>query len=538
MHPSIHSATQGSKLAIIMAGRGETVTYRQLDDRSNQIAQLFRAWGLAAGDCVAVLLENSARYFEICWAAQRAGLYYCCISTKLTPGEAAYIVADSDARALIASDTTWRMAEAIVLQVGDIATFKTGPACGPFRSLDADMAEFPPFPIDDEACGIEMLYSSGTTGRPKGVKPARPVGPITQPTGLTNLGARLYGLDQASIFLSPAPLYHAAPLRWCMTVQRLGGTCVVMEKFDAEQVLALIERYRVSHAQFVPTHFIRMLKLPHTVRAQYDLSSLEAVFHAAAPCPVPVKHRMIDWWGAIIHEYYAGTESNGYTAISPTEWLTHPGSVGRSMWGEVKICDEEDHCLPVGEEGAIYFANGPKFSYHKDPEKTAAATNRYGWTTLGDIGRLDEKGFLYLTDRKDFTIISGGVNIYPQEIENLLVTHPQVADIAVIGAPDDDLGERVVAVVQPSDPAEAGPRLAEALIDFAKAGLSHVKAPRQVDFVEELPRLPTGKLLKRLVRDRYWQPIDSATHPKRASTPTADVAKKAKPRTQASKARR
>ncbi len=306
------------------------------------------------------------------------------------------------------------------------------------------------------------------------------------------------------IYLSPAPLYHAAPLRWTMAVQQLGGTVIVMERFDAELALKYVEQYHVTHAQWVPTHFVRMLKLPTEVREGYDMSSLKAVWHAAAPCPIPVKEEIIAWWGPIVHEYYAGTEGNGFTAINSVEWLQHKGSVGKGLTAEVKICDEDGNALPPRTEGAVYFAGGGAFEYHNDPAKTAESYNRHGWSTLGDVGWLDEEGYLYLTDRKSFMIISGGVNIYPAEIENLLITHPKVADVAVIGGPHEEMGEEVIAVIQPLDWADAGDDLAADLNAFARANLSHVKAPRRIDFMPELPRHATGKLYKRLIRDAYW----------------------------------
>jgi fatty-acyl-CoA synthase len=350
-----------------------------------------------------------------------------------------------------------------------------------------------------------MLYSSGTTGRPKGVKVALPDPPqIDAPNALVMLAHGLYKVGPDSIYLCPAPLYHAAPLRWTMTVQRFGGTVVVMQHFDAEAALQAIERYRVTHAQFVPTHFVRMLKLPEEVRRRYDTSSLQVAFHAAAPCPVPVKRAMLDWWGSIIHEYYAGSEGNGMTAVGPTDWLARPGTVGRAVHGIVHICDEDGQELPDRETGLVYFEGQTNFEYHNDPGKTAEARNRHGWSTLGDVGWLDEDGFLFLTDRKSFMIISGGVNIYPQEIENHLVTHPAVADVAVVGAPHDEMGEQVVAVVQPAEGVEAGAALADELTAYCRQSLSGVKTPRRFDFVDELPRHPTGKLYKRLIRDRYW----------------------------------
>jgi len=496
MHPSIHARTTPDKPAYIMAGSGETVTYADLDARSNQGAHLLRALGLKRGDGIALMLENDARFFEIVWAAQRAGLYYSCVSTRLAPPEIAFIVADSGSRVLVASAPV-----AADLVAPELIIFAPGT-----RDFVAERDAFPTTPIADETPGTDMLYSSGTTGRPKGIRPPLPEGSLDQTNALTEFGRSHYGMASDTIYLSPAPLYHSAPLRWSMSVQKLGGTVIVMEKFDPEAALALIERFRVTHAKFVPTHFIRMLKLPEDVRGRYDLSSLRVVFHAAAPCPVEVKSAMMAWFGPIIHEFYAGTEANGLTAIGPQDWLAHPGSVGRAVWGTIRICDEAGEPLPVGEVGAIHFADGPAFAYHNDPEKTASSRNRHGWTTLGDVGRVDAEGYLYLTDRQSFMIISGGVNIYPQEIEDAIVTHPKVADVAVIGAPDAEMGERVVAVVQPADWADAGPALVDDLTTWLQGRIGRIKQPRQIDFVRELPRHPTGKLLKRLVRDRYWQP--------------------------------
>jgi acyl-CoA synthetase (AMP-forming)/AMP-acid ligase II len=348
-----------------------------------------------------------------------------------------------------------------------------------------------------------MLYSSGTTGRPKGVKFPLPEGGIDHQTPLMTMGSSLYDMGPDAVYLSTSPLYHAAPLRWAMTIHRLGGTVVVMERFDAERALDYIERYRVTHATFVPTHFVRMLKLPDEVRARYDHRSLLAVIHAAAPCPVPVKQAMIDWWGPILHEYYSGTEQCGITALSATEWLARPGSVGKAALGIVKITDEDGNELPFGAEGNVYFADGPQFQYHNDPEKTAKAYDRNGWATLGDIGWLDKDGYLFLTDRKSFMIISGGVNIYPQEIENCLVTHPKVADAAVIGVPDEEMGERVMAIVQPAQDVVADPALADELCSFVRAALGGVKTPREFEFRSDLPREPTGKLMKKKLIDEF-----------------------------------
>ena len=509
MHPAIHAKTDPTRVAYRMASSGETVTYGELDARSNQGAQLFRSLGLKVGDVIAILMENNARYLEIVWAAQRAGLYYTCISSKLTAGEAAYIIGDCGAQVLIASPGVGPVFDELPAQLNNVKLFAVGGARGPYASFEAARDAMPAEPIADQTCGSDMLYSSGTTGRPKGVKPPLRGVDIDAPDALTVMPKMFFGFPDACRYLSPAPLYHAAPLRWCMTVQRLGGAVIVMEKFDPEHALALIEQYKIQTGQFVPTHFVRMLKLPEEVRAKYDVSSLVSAVHAAAPCPIPVKEQMFAWWGPVIYEYYAGTEGNGFTVIGPHEWLERKGSVGKAIIGEVRICGEDNEQLPARSEGVVYFANGPALSYHNDPGKAAENTNKQGWTTLGDVGWVDEDGYLYLTDRKSFMIISGGVNIYPQEIENLLITHPKVADVAVVGAPDEEMGERVVAVIQPADWSDAGDALRDELLSFARANLSHVKSPRVIEFMAELPRHPTGKLYKRLIRDAYWGKKDS-----------------------------
>ncbi|MDQ0463485.1 long-chain acyl-CoA synthetase [Caulobacter ginsengisoli] len=505
MHPIHHAKTTPGKAAIIMAGSGETVTYGQLDERANQGAHLFRSLGLKRGDAVAIFMDNNARYMEAVLASERSGLYVTCISSKLTAGEVEYIVKDCEAKVFIASRGVAAVAAEVVPLIPGVALYMCDGAQPPFQSFEDARAAFPTTPIADPSPGMTMLYSSGTTGRPKGVRRPLPEGGVGETPGpLMMLHVGLYGASPDSVYLSPAPMYHAAPLGWSMGMLQLGGTVVVMEKFDPEAALKYIEQYKATTAQWVPTHFVKMLKLPEEVRSRYDLSSLKAVFHAAAPCPIPVKEQMIGWWGPIIHEYYAGTEGNGFTAINSEEWLAHKGSVGKGLTAEVKICDENGEPLPPRAEGGVYFSGGGAFEYYKDPKKTAEAANQHGWTTLGDVGWLDEEGFLYLTDRKSFMIISGGVNIYPQEIENLLIGHPKVADVAVIGAPDDEMGEKVVAIIQPADWSQAGPDLAAELMAYARANLSHVKAPRRVDFMEELPRHATGKLYKRLIRDAYW----------------------------------
>ena len=506
LHPCHHALSTPDKPALICAGNGRTVTYRQLEDRSNQVAQMFRAMGLKAGDHIALMLENRAEYFDVCWGAQRAGLIYTAMSTRLTEGEVSYIVNDCAAKVVVASAA---MAKAVAHLPGAC------PGVGHWLMMDAPAAGWaayevavdaqPATRIADERAGGDMLYSSGTTGRPKGVFVPPDVTEIDAAGPMTDILTKLYGLNAETVYLSPAPLYHAAPLRYCMAVQRLGGTVVMMEHFDPEDYLRLVQQHRVTASQLVPTMFVRMLKLPEDVRKKYDLSSLKCAIHAAAPCPVPVKEQMIAWWGPIIWEYYAGTEGNGVTMVHAKDWLTHKGTVGRAVIGELKIVDDETgEEQPVGQAGTVYFANGRPFAYHNDAAKTQGSTHPKGWTTLGDVGYVDADGFLYLTDRKAYMIISGGVNIYPQEAENVLITHPKVADVAVLGVPNEEFGEEVKAVVQPRDMADAGPELAAELIAYCREQLSPIKCPKSVDFEAELPRHPTGKLYKRLLKDRYW----------------------------------
>ena len=508
-HPSVHAKANPDKAAIIMAGSGETVSYAQLDANSNRAAQLFRSLGLGHGDTIAICMENRAEFFDLVWGAQRSGLVFVAISNRLTASEIDYILGDSGAQALFASPY---LGETLDQLQSPVKRYIVGGEKAGWIDTAAALAAMPDTPVADERAGTDMLYSSGTTGRPKGVRLPLPADPdIAAVSPLAMIAAGAFTFTGDSIYLSPAPLYHAAPLRWCMSVHRLGGTVVVMEKFDPEAALAAIQQYGITDSQWVPTHFVRMLKLPEEVRGKYDVSTLKCAVHAAAPCPVPIKQAMIEWWGPVLREYYAGTEGNGFTFISSEEWLAHPGSVGRPLNAVIHICDEHGEEVPVGEEGVVFFESESQFSYHNDPVKTAESRHpaHPTWSMLGDVGKVDEEGFLYLTDRKSFMIISGGVNIYPQEIENLLVAHPKVADAAVIGAPDDDMGERVVAVVQPLDPASAGEALAEELKAYLRPSLSGVKMPKHIDFRDELPRHATGKLYKRLLRDEYWGNRDS-----------------------------
>ena len=505
LYPIDVAAQQPDAIAFRMCTSGEQVTFSQLETRSNQIAHLLRSSGVAIGDHIAILLKNQREFLELCFGAERAGIYYTTISTRLTSSEIAFIINNCGAKVLICGADLIEAIEPLKHTLSPVLRFfSVGINAAGWENLEEKLSRQPLSPIADQAQGLDMLYSSGTTGQPKGVKWPRPEGAAGQRTFLVDLLGRLYGYGENCRYLSPAPLYHAAPLRHSMTTIKLGGEVSVMEQFDAEQSLSLIERFRITHSQWVPTMFVRMLKLPSAQREKYDLSSLRMAVHAAAPCPIEVKNQMIQWWGPIIDEYYAGTENNGFCSITCKEWLAHPGSVGRAALGVLHICDDQGVELPVGETGQVYFSGGPDFSYHNDPQKTAQTRNALGWSTLGDIGRVDEEGYLYLLDRKAFMIISGGVNIYPQEVESLLIGHPKVADVAVFGIPNTDFGEEVKAVVQLTDTHQASPALQAELIAYCRENMADYKCPRSIDFVEELPRLPTGKLYKKLLRDPYW----------------------------------
>jgi long-chain acyl-CoA synthetase len=493
------------KPAVIMHPSGTVVTFGELEARANRLAHLFRDAGLVEGDVVAILMENNEHMHAVMWAARRSGLYYVPINTHLTAAEAAYIIDNSAAKAIVGSaqlvDTLAGLAAELPGGLPPVRLIADGQLDG-WLSYPECVAGQPDTPIDDEIEGDLLQYSSGTTGRPKGIKRALPHVPPSESPGLMAMLVQFW-MHPDAVYLSPAPLYHTAPSVWSMQTQAGGITTVVMEKFDAEGALEAIERHRVTHGQFVPVMFTRMLKLPEQLREKYDVSSLERVMHAAAPCPVEIKKQMIDWWGPIVDEYYASSEAHGSTLISAEDWLTHPGSVGKPMGGALHILDEEGNELPPGQPGEIYFEGGNDFEYLNDPDKTAKSRDARGWKTVGDIGYLDEEGYLYLTDRRHHMIISGGVNIYPQEAENLLVTHPKVMDAAVFGIPDDEMGQQVTAVVQTVDPADATDQFAAELIAWLRDRLAHYKCPRSLSFEAQLPRTDTGKLYKQGLIEKY-----------------------------------
>jgi long-chain acyl-CoA synthetase len=504
-----HAEEHPDQPAIVMATSGETVTFGEYESRCNRAAHLLRAAGLKRGDHIAVLIENSPQLLEIEGAAERTGLYFTLINTYLAPDEVAYIITNSRARLLFTSPARRDVAVAAAAQCPDLERrLITGTGDPPegWESCDAAVAGYPDTPVPGETLGTAMLYSSGTTGQPKGVLRGLPEISPSEPLPVMLFVRHMFGFREGMTYLNPAPLYHSAPQASVSASLRLGATTVVMEHFDPEQWLQMVERYKVTHCQMVPVMFSRLLRLPEEARARYDTSSLECIVHAAAPCPVHVKQAMIDWLGPIITEYYGATEANGFTFCDSAEWLAHPGTVGKTILGELLILDDEGNEVPTGADGTIWFRGATAFEYFGDPAKTAESRSTDGLTsTVGDVGHVDDEGYLYLTDRKTYMIISGGVNIYPQETENLLSGHPAVLDVAVIGVPHEDLGEEVKAVVQLVDPARAGPELAEELIAYCRDRLTHFKCPKTIDFVPELPRSATGKLYKRLLRDEYWK---------------------------------
>jgi len=509
MYPAKWAEKSPNKAAVIHATTGEQTSFRELNDRSNQLAQLMWDRGLRPGDHIASFLENDIRFFDVVWAALRSGLYLTTVNRYLTAEEAGYIVHDCEAKVLITSGYLQDVALDIPQHAPNCTAHLVinGEIEGYADYFDS-IAAYPAAPLASEPLGAFMLYSSGTTGRPKGIK--RPLSGAMvsdDPNGLGTMQQLLWGFDDNSVYLSPAPLYHSAPAAFATATLASGGSVVVMPRFDPVAALEAIETHKVTHSQWVPTMFTRMLKLPEKDRTGFDLSSHKIAIHAAAPCPIEVKKQMLEWWGPIIHEYYAGTEANGFAVVGPEDWLKYPGTVGQALGSVIHICDEEGLELPAGETGIVYFEQEEmSFSYHNSPEKTKDVQHPQhpNWTALGDVGYVNEEGFLFLTDRATFMIISGGVNIYPQEIEDAMVMHDKVADVAVIGVPNEEMGEEVKAVVQLAPSVSPSEAVSAELLAYAREHVAHYKCPKSIDFLEELPRLPTGKLYKRLLKDKYW----------------------------------
>lgn len=504
MNPQVIAETRPDHPATIMAGSGQVMTYGELDRTARSLASAFRALGLQYGDHIALLIDNEIMYHPVAWGAWYGGLYFTPMSTRLTKEEVRYIIQDSGSKLVIASPVYEDMLTALRTEEPQAKHwFLTGPGRGSIADIRPLIEAAQPLAVGPaDPIGVDMLYSSGTTGRPKGIKPK--IGAQRdEPNPLAGLLAKLYGFDGKTRYLTPAPLYHGSPTKYSMAVHRAGGTNVVMEKFEPEAALATIETHRITHSQWVPTMLHRLSRLPRDIREKYDIFTHRVAIHAAAPCPPELKRQMIAWWGPIIHEFYAGSEAVGYTAIDSKQWLVRPGSVGTSVFGDLHIVDDDGAELPVGEVGQIYFANGPTMEYHNDPEKTARAYDARGWVTLGDMGRLDEDGYLYLADRKDFMIITGGVNVYPTEVEHVLVMHPDVEDAAVFGVPNEDFGQAVTAVIQPRVWPKKEAAFIAMLDEYCRSQLSRIKAPRTFELTRELPRQPNGKLYKKGLRDDY-----------------------------------
>jgi long-chain acyl-CoA synthetase len=509
-YPGHWASVQPDANAIVMAGSGETVSFAALEGAANQGAQLLRKLGLKRGDVFAIWSGNNARYLEIAWAMRCTGLYMVPIAAKLNAEEVAYILNESKA-CLVIVDAGLKHAEDFfarpTLYPGIEHRFSLCSDVPDIQRWEAARAKMPAALIDDPSPGHTMSFSSGTTGKPKGIKYPLPEGTFDVAPAFAPLMAHRFKSRPGTTFILSAPLYHSGPLAMALGALSLGASILLFEKFDAEAMLKAIELHRPDSGQFVPTMFIRMLKLPEGVRKRYDVSSLKVAFHTAAPCPIDTKRAMIEWWGPVIDEMYGGTENAGSTFINSEEWLRKPGSVGKSAVGPIHICDDNGNELPTGSAGTVFFDSGARFQYLNDPEKTSGARHPQhpGWSTFGDIGHVDDEGYLFLSDRKAFMIISGGVNIYPQEAENLLLMHPAVADAAVFGVPDPDLGEQVKAVIEPIDWTSATSSLEAELIAFCKSKLSTLKCPKSIDFVEKLPRDDAGKLAKKALKDQYWE---------------------------------
>ena len=504
MYPGVHAATHPDKPAVIMADTGQALTYQQLEERSLRLANDFRSRGLVPGDHVAIAVENRFEIVEALWAALRTGTYITAVNRHLTADESSYIIHDCGAKVVLLSGELEVAGELAELCADVPHRIAIGSALPGFESYEDVLAASSDVKPEREPRGDDMLYSSGTTGRPKGILPAPRDIDISDPdVPLIQLFTQVFGFDTDTVYLSPAPLYHAAPLRFVMTTIARGGTAVIMPRFDAEGALETIQRYGITHSQWVPTMFIRMLKLPQEVRDSYDVSTMRCAIHAAAPCPAEVKQKMIEWWGPIIFEYYASTESAGLTLVNSEESLRKPGTVGRDgFMGTVHICAPDGEELPAEETGIVYFevAEGREpFEYYGDEQKTAESRHPQNprWVTTGDMGWIDEDRYLFLADRTSFLIITGGVNIYPQEIENALALHPDVRDVAVVGEPDEELGEIVVAYLEPEDHVGPDQDLGAQVREWLDGRLSRFKMPRRVHTISSLPRTPTGKLVKR-----------------------------------------
>jgi long-chain acyl-CoA synthetase len=490
---------------------GGTVSYAELAARADQYGRGLQALGLRPGDCVAGMLPNSTEALALFFAAIQTGLYVVPVNWHLAAAEVAYILSDSGAAAFVAHERFAAVAaEAAALAgikenarfaVGEVPGFTPLAALGA-ASIGAGSTGRP----EPRTAGAPMVYTSGTSGRPKGVRRPLTGEDPDQPPLAAGWFFGIFGLKplDGNVHLCCSPLYHTAVLNFATISLQVGHPVILMDRFDPEELLKLVETHRVTHSHMVPTQFRRLLALPAETRDRYDVSSWRCAIHSAAPCPPDVKRQMLQWWGPVVTEYYAASEGGG-TVITGAQWLERPGSVGLPWPGsQILILDENGSDVPAGQTGLVYMKMGTStFDYYKDEAKTLASRAR-GMFTVGDIGYLDADGYLFICDRKSDMIISGGVNIYPAEIESALAAHPAVADVAVFGIPHEDWGEEIKAVIQPAPGAEPGPALTVELLAFLDGRLARFKLPRTIDYVPELPRDPNGKLYKRRLRDPYW----------------------------------
>ncbi|MBB35067.1 MAG: acyl-CoA synthetase [Hirschia sp.] len=494
-HPRRWALTHPERPAVIYPSLGVTLTYGELDSLANKTAHFLRAQGIQRGDHFALLVENVPVFHQLAWAGHNAGAYYTAISWRFGDDEIAFIIENCDASLVFFTDKQAELVDRLRPRLKDVTFVNVSD--GSFAS------DYPDSPIPDESRGSDMLYSSGSTGRPKGIKQALPDAGVDGLSKMFSIYKERYDWGDDTVYLMPCPLYHSGPLRFAMAMQHVGATMLVMDKFNAEEALSIVERYGVTNAQWVPTMIVRLLKLPQAVKDKYDLSTLEVIIHGAAPIAPDVKHEALKWFGPILEESYGGTEGNGLTMITSQEWLEHPGSVGRPFLGAIHVLDDNGKELPTGEIGTIWFSGGPDFIYHKDPDRTREAHDSGGRSTLGDIGYVDEEGYVYLTDRRSNMVISGGVNVYPQEAENRLMSHSGVADASVFGVPHEDMGEVLHAVVQPLDQEADQEALQQELMVWCREGLASIKCPRSWEFRKSLPRHDTGKIYARHLKNEW-----------------------------------
>jgi long-chain acyl-CoA synthetase len=503
MYPGKWAKETPNKPAVINSTTGASISFLELEVKSIQLAHFFKSKGLKRGDHITLFTRNDIKFFEISWAAMRSGIYLTPANSWLKADELSYIINNSGADVIIADKSLEDICIDLSLN-NEHEIFKlsfNGQIDG-FHSYEEEISQFPTDPPIDNPKGTFMFYSSGTTGQPKGIKWPLLEEQIEEDHAHYLFHKELWDYDEHSISLVSSPLYHAAPAHMALTGHAFGGTVVMMPKFDAEDALRVIEKYKITHGQWVPTQFMRMYKLPEEVKSQYDVSSQKVITHAAAPCPVELKHKMIDWWGNIFYEYYSGSEGIGMTHADPDQWLKFPGTVGKPLMGIIHICDDQGQEVPPGEIGKIYFESDHEFNYHNDNKKREKVKHSHhsSWSSFGDIGYVNEEGYLFLTDRESFMIISGGVNIYPQEVENLLSMHEDVEDVAVIGIPDDDMGEQVKAFIKLSKSAEDRSNQEQYFIEYTRSHLANYKCPKSISFVDDLPRSDAGKLVKRYLK--------------------------------------